>query len=626
MLHSIYGYTHSEHNIEWFDDQYRYLYLWIHQCLDCYRIELQSITYPIFIHFIFELLSKHAFENAQNFYYKYNKEHQLLHSQDISQIYELIQTIDNKKRKETKENSDPIHSYPIYNRYRKYKYQISLSQISHNLLMSWLNSSKFKLLIRTINDHINFKIISHEPLKISENICKPPLGIDDKTLFEMNKNKISWGISRYIDQIETKSLRDRQSININNYNNNNKSKSYLIRTEFCDIHPSQPKYSKQDEKIIENEIKNRVYAGPDRLPSICSYKFINSNYNISCSNISTNGKWIVCGCNDSTIRLFNVSKITAQSANSFDDDNKKEEEEKEKEEEEEETYISSKEESIDEYKNNLHCNKLIGHKSSITSISFYPDREFFISSSCDNTVRLWSTELSGKCLSWYRGHCFPIWDCSFSPLGLYFATASHDRTARLWSTDKGTPLRIFAGHISDVECVKFHPNCNYIATGSSDKTIRLWDIQSGNCVRLMNGHFGPINDLQFTSDGRCIVSASKDNTIRIWDIATSECIAKLKGHNDNVTKIALAHSVNRNAVIIQQSDNNDNNHNKNKNNGQHNISSFPLIISSSMDNTIRFWDVNNPEKPLRKTIKTNISISHLEMTKSNLLMLSGTVS
>ena len=32
MLHSIYGYNHSDNNIKWFDDQYRYLYLWINQC------------------------------------------------------------------------------------------------------------------------------------------------------------------------------------------------------------------------------------------------------------------------------------------------------------------------------------------------------------------------------------------------------------------------------------------------------------------------------------------------------------------------------------------------------------------------------------------------------------------
>ena len=155
----------------------------------------------------------------------------------------------------------------IYNRYRKHKYQISLSQISHNLLMSWLNSSKFQLLIKTINNHITFKIVSYQPLKNKENLIKPPLGINNKKLIEMNKNKISWGISRYFDQIETKALRDRESIKLYNQSNDtNKSggggnKHTLMRTEFSDIHPSQPKYSKEDEKLIENEIKHRIYVG-----------------------------------------------------------------------------------------------------------------------------------------------------------------------------------------------------------------------------------------------------------------------------------------------------------------------------------------------------------------------------
>lgn len=38
-----------------------------------------------------------------------------------------------------------------------------------------------------------------------------------------------------------------------------------------------------------------------------------------------------------------------------------------------------------------------------------------------------------------------------SPLGYYFVSCSHDRTARLWSTEQVTPLRIFAGHSSDVD-------------------------------------------------------------------------------------------------------------------------------------------------------------------------------
>lgn len=39
----------------------------------------------------------------------------------------------------------------------------------------------------------------------------------------------------------------------------------------------------------------------------------------------------------------------------------------------------------------------------------------------------------------------------FSPVGHYFASSSHDRTARVWSMDRIQPLRIMAGHLSDVD-------------------------------------------------------------------------------------------------------------------------------------------------------------------------------
>jgi WD40 repeat protein len=51
----------------------------------------------------------------------------------------------------------------------------------------------------------------------------------------------------------------------------------------------------------------------------------------------------------------------------------------------------------------------------------------------------------------YRGHENPIWDVEWSPLGNYFVTGSRDRTARLWSTERIKALRVFAGHLSDVD-------------------------------------------------------------------------------------------------------------------------------------------------------------------------------
>ena len=38
-----------------------------------------------------------------------------------------------------------------------------------------------------------------------------------------------------------------------------------------------------------------------------------------------------------------------------------------------------------------------------------------------------------------------------SPMGFYFVSGSHDRSARIWSTDHIQPVRILAGHLSDVD-------------------------------------------------------------------------------------------------------------------------------------------------------------------------------
>lgn len=99
-------------------------------------------------------------------------------------------------------------------------------------------------------------------------------------------------------------------------------------------------------------------------------------------------------------------------------------------------------------------------------------------------------------------------------------SGGQDRTARLWSTDHHQPLRIFAGHLSDVDVVSFHPNCNYVATGSTDRTVRLWDVSNGRCVRNLTGHKGPLQTVSFSPSGRYLASAGADGVVYLWNIAT----------------------------------------------------------------------------------------------------------
>lgn len=205
---------------------------------------------------------------------------------------------------------------------------------------------------------------------------------------------------------------------------------------------------------------------------------------------------------------------------------------------------------------------LRGHSSAVYGADFSPDNRFAMTASGDSTVRLWSLAAKSNVVI-YRSHeGYPVWNVRFSRYGYYFASCSMDRTARLWSTDHMTPLRVFAGHLSDVDCIEFHPNQNYLATGSSDKTVRLWDVQTGKCVRVFTGHFHGVKTLAFSSNGRYLASSGDDQYINVWDLQAGKRLETLVGHRAPVTSLSFS----------QES---------------------TILASGGMDSTVRLWDMQS---------------------------------
>ena len=127
--------------------------------------------------------------------------------------------------------------------------------------------------------------------------------------------------------------------------------------------------------------------------------------------------------------------------------------------------------------------KLFGHTDAVFSVSISPDKKYIISGSYDEAIRLWSI-YTKTTLVVYKGHFSPVLSVKFSPFSYnnfcnpyfrhYFASGGCDRTARLWAMNSPGPLRIFVGHLADVELVDFHPNSFYLVTSANDKTIRLY--------------------------------------------------------------------------------------------------------------------------------------------------------
>ncbi|WP_414542399.1 WD40 repeat domain-containing protein [Nostoc sp. CCY0012] len=123
-----------------------------------------------------------------------------------------------------------------------------------------------------------------------------------------------------------------------------------------------------------------------------------------------------------------------------------------------------------------------GHQAAITSIAISPklsidnnsEAWFIVSSSEDNTIRLW--RIDGLAIAQpFVGHQYPVTSVAISPDGQYIVTGSHDKTVRLWDIN-GKPIgKPWFGHTSEVTSVAISPDRQYIVTGSQDGIVNLWN-------------------------------------------------------------------------------------------------------------------------------------------------------
>jgi Tol biopolymer transport system component/tetratricopeptide (TPR) repeat protein len=180
-------------------------------------------------------------------------------------------------------------------------------------------------------------------------------------------------------------------------------------------------------------------------------------------------------------------------------------------------------------------NRLEGHSSGVSSVSFSPDGKTIATASADTTVKLW--DISGKQLKTLKGHSGGVWGLSFSPDGKTIATASADTTVKLWDIS-GKQLKTLKGHSGAVLGLSFSPDGKTIATASYDTTVKLWDI-SGKQLKTLKGHSGAVLGVSFSPDGKTIATASADTTVKLWDISGKQ-LKTLQGHSGAVSSVSFS--------------------------------------------------------------------------------------
>lgn len=252
-------------------------------------------------------------------------------------------------------------------------------------------------------------------------------------------------------------------------------------------------------------------------------KFVGHTDSVSCCAVSPDGKKIISGSADQTLKVWDVYSGTEQFT-------------------------------------------LVGHTGRINDCAFSPDGKLILSASADKTLKLWDT-YTGKELRTLSGHVNAVIQCGFNNKGDRINSLDFNKTLWNWNTDRGTgsvfgfKLPIVPVESPDDQWVVRGNKQGYLEVGSTthpyplgaghspkispDSTwlvfceanspvLRIVEAETGKLRHTLYGHSDYIHGCAISPDGEWIISASNDSTIRLWSPKTGILLSTLNGHTDKV--------------------------------------------------------------------------------------------
>lgn len=289
---------------------------------------------------------------------------------------------------------------------------------------------------------------------------------------------------------------------------------------------------------------------------------------VNAVTVTPNGKYIVSGSSDKTIRIWDVEN-GAQimileghekdvNAVAVDKDGK---------------YIisgsSDKTIRIWDLKTGLQNGEpLIGHEGIVNAVAINDECTRIVSGSSDHTVRFWDFKKRMEIGDKKMKHDSAVSAVAITPDGHRIVSGSMDNTICLWDLETGDRVgEPIKGHEFSVNAISLVPDGSRIISGSNDKTIRIWNTETynSNDEKIIECQYGPVFCLATTCDGTRVVSGSGSNYISVWNANTLKSeIPPIKGHKTYVNSVAVTPDGKR-------------------------------IISGSADKTIGIWDLNSGE-------------------------------
>lgn len=218
-------------------------------------------------------------------------------------------------------------------------------------------------------------------------------------------------------------------------------------------------------------------------------------------------------------------------------------------------YASTKEDDAIRYLS-IYDNKYLryykGHTARVTSLKMSPQDDTFLSSSLDETVRLWDlrTPNCQGLMTTVVGMGPSV--VGFDQGGLVFGVGMQSRLLRLYDLKNYENGPFASFDIAKVinwnkpfypqwSNIRFSNDGNNILISTKMDVIFLIDAFDGSLKHTLKGHSnqdGLDIDANFTPCGKYVYSGSQDGSIYFWEVATGKLITSLEGHCRETSGVA----------------------------------------------------------------------------------------
>ncbi|CAG0878531.1 unnamed protein product [Darwinula stevensoni] len=138
--------------------------------------------------------------------------------------------------------------------------------------------------------------------------------------------------------------------------------------------------------------------------------------------------------------------------------------------------------------------------ASVQSVCVSPRGDLMAAVNNKGIAYIWAYKVEGQLEPKKKliAHARYALQCHFSPDGMYLVTTSADQTAKLWSSEDFSLFQTLADPAQRwVWDIGFSADSQYIFTASSDATARLWQVETGEIKREYTGHQKAVTAIAF---------------------------------------------------------------------------------------------------------------------------------